>query len=82
MTSLSGRPFILDSGEGVDERLVIGVDGELHTLEVVSEMVAGEINGEGLMVEYTVVSLGSAEFLPEESNWLWSTTDDLVEDGA
>ena len=53
MTLLPYRLCILNSREGMHERLVIGVDGEQNVLWMVVEMADGEINGKELTVKDT-----------------------------
>ena len=46
MTSLSGRPSIFDSSEGVHKGLVVGVDGERNTFQQVAKVSDSEMNGQ------------------------------------
>ena len=89
MTSLPGRPGILDPKENVYKGLVVDVDGKRNVFQKMAEVLDSKMNGETLTVKRTVVFFffflggggGCSEFPAEKKtrrcgvpSMIWSRT--------
>lgn len=60
--------FVWTGEESKCERLVVGVDAEVMLFNEVLEVLDGQIDGQQLTVEGTVLRLGRCEF-PQVRDW-------------
>ena len=61
------RGAVHRAGDGADQRLVVRPSHEFAALEVMSEVVYGEIKSKELLIEGTIFHLGVGKLLREES---------------